>query len=204
MAAEEVVHIIHDTAGHHALGSYHPFFTGLEADFQGAGHFVLVGCHQFGYRKADGGVTVMAAGVHQAGVLGSKALYSGPVLFVRVLCHKERVDIKAQGNGITRFGKMHDPHAAGHAALHFGHQLRVRPFGNGPFGAFFQLRFRRYQHSLGSFHNICSHKHFIPQFLQFRGNDAGGAKFRPGCFRVGVQVPSSFYHFLPQSHSFFQ
>ena len=81
MAAEEVVHIIHDTAGHHALGSYHPFFTGLEADFQGAGHFVLVGCHQFGYRKADGGVTVMAAGVHQAGVLGSKALCSGPVLF---------------------------------------------------------------------------------------------------------------------------
>ena len=201
--ADEVIHIVYDAAPDHAFGPDHSFFSWLEADFQGTCHPVFVGCCQPGHCQTDGGMAVMAAGMHQPRMLGLESKGAGPMAGSRIFRHEQGIDVEAQGHGFPRFGEMHDPHTAGHAPFHPVHQHRVGPFFDGPLGALFQSLFIGHHHPGSFIQDVAAHEDFIPQLLEFLCNEGSGPEFRPGSFRMGMEIPPLPDHLVLHLHGFF-
>ena len=71
--------------------------TSLEDQLHGPVKRILNGHQHLGHAQADGGMTVMAAGMHKALVDGAEALAGRPVGFVLFLKYAQCVDVETHG-----------------------------------------------------------------------------------------------------------
>ena len=108
MAAEHGIHLgIFQTAFvHHTLGAALIFFIGLEEQFHVAGQFLLMGADQLCRTQQRGGVQIVAAGMHNTGILGGKGQAG---LFL----HGQGIDIGAQTDGLAGLTAADDAQNAG-------------------------------------------------------------------------------------------
>ena len=96
MPAQHIIHTVQMARFHNGLRPADALLSGLKDQFHRAVQPVPQAHQQLCGAQPDGGVPVVAAGVHNARAAGSKALSGGPVFPVRALGHRQRIDIKAQ------------------------------------------------------------------------------------------------------------
>ena len=109
--ADGVVHVGVLAAAflHHTVAAANGLLSGLEEQLDGAGQLFAHVLAQLGNAQQDGGVDVVAAGVHDAVVLG--AIITGTILL-----QGQGVDVGAQAHHVAGLAAADDTHDAGVSA----------------------------------------------------------------------------------------
>ena len=98
MGPQHIVHALQMALVHQGLGAPDALLGGLEQQLEGAVKHVPMGGQDRGHAESDGRVPVVAAGVHDAGVLRPEALaHRDPVRLVKFR-QRQGVDVKPQGH----------------------------------------------------------------------------------------------------------
>ena len=99
MYRREIVHLVQYAGGHHRAGATGPFFCRLENQFDHPIELVGILLQDVRQPQSDGGMAVMAAGVHHAGIAGGEMVAMGAVTVVVLFIEIEGIHIDAKGQG---------------------------------------------------------------------------------------------------------
>ena len=138
--ADDIIHVIDDTFGHHRFGAAHAFFGRLENQLDCSSQFVFEAGQHFRYRQSDRSVSVVTAGVHRPLVDAGKPFPERTVFFFRRFRQVVGVHIDAQRNRRSRFGKFHHTDDAGLATDHLVDPDLVGPLIDRSLHLLFQFR----------------------------------------------------------------
>ena len=99
MDRREIIHVINHAGGHHRAGAAGTLFSRLENQFNDAIELGGIPFEHMRQPQPDGGMAVMAAGVHHAGVAGGEMIAMGAVAIVMLFVEIEGIHIDAKGRG---------------------------------------------------------------------------------------------------------
>ena len=187
--AEEDVHVVHHPGFHHRPGPPNPLLRRLEDEFHPPRKPGIQPGDYFRQTQPDGGVAVVAAGVHGFVMAGGEIFPGGEMIRVQGFPHGNRVDVEAKTDG--RSGPLSQlPRHPGEALPHGFGVLPVRPLPYRPVVLpAHGVRLGKphpgfsVQHSLAGFHPVS-------QFLEPSGDKRRGPVFPPSKLRVGVEIPA--------------
>ena len=194
VAADEVVHVVHDASRGHGARPAHALFRRLKDALELAAELLLVVHEPARHLKPHRCVAVMTASMHEARTFARKAQLVGQVLRIVRLAHKHAVHVAAKrrhrprATGVKHrhtarvaFGCIQKflRHAMRERPLHaVGHELLVAP-----------------QHFL-FVHVGLADRHRQGQPLQVLVDEIRRLKFSPAFFRTLVQMATVCHHVI--------
>ena len=187
MAGKEQVHIVHDPALGHGQSPADPLLPRLEQQLDPAGELVQLHPGRQGHPQAYGDVAVVAAGMHDAGILGTKPLGKRPVAGGLELLEGQGVHIKPQGHRGARPPGIQNRHRAGDP-LHPGQDGRAGPPSSCPGRGLPGLLGGVPPHRPAVDH-LGATEDGNPGFLQHLHNPGGGPGLLPTELRMPVELP---------------
>lgn len=117
MDRREIIHVINHAGGHHRAGAAGTLFSRLENQFNDAIELGGILLEHMRQPQPDGGMAVMAAGVHHAGVAGGEMIAMGAVAVVMLFVEIEGIHIDAKGQGWSGPPGVERGHHAGETAF---------------------------------------------------------------------------------------
>lgn len=117
MDRREIIHVINHAGGHHSAGAAGTLFSRLENQFNDAIELGGILLEHMRQPQPDGGMAVMAAGVHHAGVAGGEMIAMGAVAVVMLFVELEGIHIDAKGRGWSGPPGVERGHHAGETAF---------------------------------------------------------------------------------------
>ena len=156
VGADEIIHTIQMAVLHDGFRTADALLCRLEDQLHGPVKGILNGHQHLRHAQADGGMAVMAAGMHKAFVDGAEALAGRPVGFVLFLKYAQCVDVETHGY-CGALSAAQDTDHSGHTALCIFYKLRIRTLGHGSLILLLQLLIRRNAHSGIFFADLVAH-----------------------------------------------
>ena len=156
VGADEIIHAVQMAVLHDGFRTANAFLRWLEDQLHGPVKGILNGHQHLRHAQADGGMAVMAAGMHKALVDGAEALAGRPVGFVLFLKYAQCVDVETHGY-CGALSAAQDTDHSGHTALCIFHKLRICPLGHSSLVLLLQLLIRRNAHSGIFFADLVAH-----------------------------------------------
>ena len=188
MGAEEVVALRKQAGGGHAGRAPQSLLAGLEHQQDLAPQAVTVCGEQPGGADADGGVGVVAAGVHTGVVHGAEALGAGDMSGVVRLLHVVAVNVHADADGGPGQRPLDHGQAAGVAPAHVLQQVVAVTFALGAQPAGLQRLLVGQAQHLFPHVQLFAPAHRKAQLLQLGDDAGGGAELRPSGLGIAVEV----------------
>ena len=127
VGAQQRVHVVEKTRLHDRIGAAGALFARLEDEADAARQTIPVRHDEAAELEGDGLMTVMAAGVHEAGTLGGEAFLVGNVVGIDGFVHLEGVELDAERKGLARTARVErraQPREAAHALQQDGRDAR--------------------------------------------------------------------------------
>ena len=196
MSTQQIVGIINDTGLNHCIGAADAFLCRLEYHLYGTLQLLLQFREDFGYCQTDGGMTIMAAGMHTPVMDGGKALLQRLVSSIGGLPEIKGIHIEAQGNHRAVTGTLHGTYDTGEAAGHFFYPLRICSLRDSPLHFLCEAFIGRNAHHGFLLHYCGTGLHGIAQLRQLSGHHCGGAELSPARLGVFMQVTATGDHFI--------
>ena len=143
VGTDEIIHTVQMAVLHDGFRTANAFLRWLEDQLHGPVKGILNGHQHLRHAQADGGMAVMAAGMHKAFVDGAEAL-------------AQCVDVETHGY-CGALSAAQDTDHSGHTALCIFYKLRIRTLGHGSLILLLQLLIRRNAHSGIFFADLVAH-----------------------------------------------
>ncbi len=184
---EQTVDVVEVARFGHRLAAATPFLGRLKEQFERAVE-AAVG-ERARHTEPDGGVCVVAAGVHLPRMAAREPLGRRPVVVVHRLLSFQRVDVGPEPDRravAERLGRYHARDVA-----HRLEVLRRRPLLAGAFARCGELVGRRHAHPRVGVDRLRAEKHLVSERLELGGEQRRGAELLPAALGVSVKIAAN-------------
>ena len=189
MAGEDIIHPVKVPLVHDGLRPPDTFLRRLKDDLHCSPEFVLH-CHEhLGYPEADGGVAVVAAGMHHPGVDRAEPLLEGAMVCCLVLIETEGVDIEPKGD-CRPLAAAKNPQNTRKSSLNPCKKLNIRPLLFRPDVMLLQFVLVGQPHPGLGETDIGARENLKPHIRKTPCNKGGRSHLEPSALGVFVKIPS--------------
>ncbi len=182
---QQGIHVIELATGGQRLAAATPLFSGLEEQFDTAVQPIGEGGDPLGQHQPDGGMAIMGAGVHPAGVARVPTFLAGGMQLILALLDLHRIDVEAKGQGRARSAAVPQSH---HPRYLFDPAQPVR------MGALAQGSLLLGLHVYVASHDEVAGQQLVTQhdgeteFIEVVSDEGAGTKFTPGRFGQTMKI----------------
>ena len=110
---QQEIHVIELTSSRQRLATAATLFCRLEEEFDTPPQSIGLGHDAFGEHQADGGMAIMATGMHPARVARAPCLLAGERVFARLFFYFHRVHVETKPQGGAGSAAVKESHHAG-------------------------------------------------------------------------------------------
>ena len=194
MDRREIIHVIHHAGGHHRPGAAGALFSGLENQFDHPVELRGILLQDMRQAQPDGGMAIMAAGVHHAGVAGGEMVAMRAVAVVVLFIEVKGIHIDAEGQGWAGTSGVERGDHAGETAFKRRQPALRRALFAGALESLGQGILVRQPHPAIGIDDIAPQRQLIAEPVEDLRHLAGSAEFQPAGFRVQVKITAPLDH----------
>ncbi|VGP41018.1 hypothetical protein SB00610_02113 [Klebsiella quasipneumoniae subsp. similipneumoniae] len=194
MDGGKIVHLVHHAGGHHRAGAAGTLFSRLENQFNDAIELGDILLEHMRQPQPDGGMPIVAAGVHHAGVAGGEMVAMGAMAVIVLLIEVEGVHVDAKGQGWAGTSGVERRHHAGEPAFKRRQPAFRRPLLAGALESLGQGLLIRQPHPAVGIDDVAPQRQLVAEPVEDLRHLTGGAKLQPAGFSVQVKIAAPLGH----------